>query len=210
MSAARSLKELTVPSIEGLPLKELVAIRKDVAAFEEFRIWLARRLMSAQGLADSAAVFLTGEEIETEISRLRQQLSTSSVIRERLKQDGITIAVQTAIAAFSTAHFGGLALGAAAGTLAGIASALFARDASTVSVLAKIARINRTAADATVGKSGIVKSVPRPLAHFCGEFRTGPKPPTPTIYTKEHLRKIVEQSLQLNTTGNPVRAIRGD
>jgi hypothetical protein len=210
MSTAQGLKELKVPSIEGLPLVELIAIRKDGAAFEEFRLWLARRLMSPQEKPDSATIFLTSEEIEAEISRLRQQLSTSSVIKDRLKQDGITIAVRTVIAAFSTAQLGGLVLGAAAGALAGIASALFARDTNTVSVLAKIARINRTAADATIGRSGIVEGVPRPLRQpFFGEFRTGPKPPTPTTYTKEHLRKIVGQSLRPNTTGNPIRAIPG-
>jgi len=211
MSTAQGLRELKVPSIEGLPLAELVAIRKDGAGFEEFRLWLARRLMSPQERTDVAVISLTSDEIEVEIARLRQQFSTSNVIRERLKQDGVTIAVQTAIAAFSTAQLGGLALGAVAAALAGIASALLARDTSSVSVLAKIARINRTAVDAIAGTSGIVKGVPRPLAQpFCGEFRTGPKSAIPTTYTKEHLRRIVEQSLRQNTTGNPIRAIRSD
>lgn len=208
LTVAQSVNQLKVPSIEGLPLSELVAIRKDELAFQEFRLWLARRLMNPHMKPDSDLIALTSEEIEAEISRLRQRLANSSVVKERLKQDGISIAVHSAIGAITTAQIGEPALGAIAGALAGVSSALFARDRGTVSVLAKLARMNRTSPDAISGKSGIVQGVPRPLAQpFFGEFRLGPKPLIPPTYTKEYLRKVVEQSLKRNTTGNPFRAI---
>jgi hypothetical protein len=206
--AAQSVKDLKVPSIEGLPLSELAAIRKDENAFQEFRVWLARKLMSAEARPEAALISLTSEEIEGEVSRLRERLSTSSVIKERLKQDGISIAVQTTIGIITGGHFGAPVLGATAGALAGIASALLTRDRGAVSILAKLARMNRSSPDATLGKAGIVKGVPRALAQpFFGEFRTGPKPVTSTAYTRAHLRKIVEASLKPNTTGNPFKAI---
>jgi len=206
--AAQSVKDLKLPSIEGLPLSELAAIRKDESAFQEFRVWLARKLMSAEARPGAGLISLTSEEIEGEVSRLRERLSNSSVIRERLKQDGISIAVQTTIGVITGGHFGAPVLGATAGALAGIASALLTRDRDAISVLAKLARMNRSSPDATLGKAGIVQGVPRALAQpFFGEFRAGPRPVIPAAYTKAHLRKIVEKSLSPNTTGNPFKAI---
>jgi hypothetical protein len=208
--AARSVGELRIPSLEDLPLTELIALRKDEAAFEDFRLWLARRLLSLDTRAGAEPVELASAEMEAEVAELRSRLSALNVVKAHLRENGLVIAVSALVGVASGGGLLASAGGAVAVALAGILSSLHSKGQGAPSILAKLARMNRTTPDSIFGGSVITAGIPRPLArHFLGEFRTGPKPAEPTAYTPRHLRKVVEASMRPNQTGNPYRAIKG-
>jgi hypothetical protein len=210
VKVSQDVGKLSVPSLEGLDLAELVAIRKDEVAFNEFRLWLARKLVSTGTSTDPQLIDLTSEEVEAEIAKLRFQLSASNVIKEHLRKEGLKIVVNAVIGAITGSSLGAPIGGATAGGLAGVLSSLLTRGGKPRSVLAKLARMSRVAADGTYGKSGIVPGAPRALSiGFLGEFRNGPKPTEAPLYTAQRLRKVVQASLKPNNTGNLYKAIPG-
>jgi hypothetical protein len=170
---ARNMKELHIPSLEGLPLVELIAIRKNSSAFEEFRTWLARRLVAREPSLQKALLDLTSEEISAEISRLQDQLRNSSVMKTYVKEEGVKVVVGALVGIASTLSLGAPVFGAVAGALAGVGASLVKRDRLTdSSVIALLARMNRVASDATFGESGKLPGLPLALAQpFFGEFR---------------------------------------
>ena len=207
---AQDVGKLNIPSLEDLPLTELVAIRKDEVAFDDFRLWLARRLLSTGTTSDARLIDLTSEEAETEIAKLRSQLSVSSVIKEHLRKEGLIIVVNAIIGTVTGSSVGAPIGGTIAGGLAGVLSSLLTQGGQSGSVLVKLARMNRVAHDGTYGKSGIVPGTPRALAiGFLGEYRTGPKPTEAPVYTAQRLRKVAQASLKPNKTGNLYKAIPG-
>ena len=202
---ALSLEGLTLPSLEGLSLVDLIQIRKEESAFNEFRAWLAQRLLPASGNRTHPSVELTSQEIEIEVNRLRNQLSKSAVIKKFLSENGLRISAQALVGLVMGSAGGQAIAGAAAGTFTGIVSALINRGTQR-GVLAQLATMNRTAPDATFGGSS-PSNLPKPLRMpFFGEFRVGPKRPEEP-FTTAKLRKIVAEALQPNPTNNPFRAI---
>jgi len=209
---ARKVEQLHVPSLEGLSVANLVSIRKDEAAFEEFRSMLARRLLSPAEL-DQAVIDLSGQEIEAEISSLRSQLRTSNVIKGALRDDGVRIVVTALISAGATWKPVVPVATAAAGSLVSVYSALRKRDRNSETVVARLASMTRTAPDAIWGREGLVAkdALPRALAVVpMAEVRTGPNPrPAPAAYTAELLRGVVERAMAPNTTGQALKVVRG-
>jgi hypothetical protein len=207
---ARTVKDLCVPSLEGLDLENLISIRKNASAFEEFRNWLARRLMHVGTDIQNSIIELTSEELTTELNQLREKLRTSNVIKTHIKEDGLKVVVGALVTIASGAALGSVLAGTLAGALAGVATNLFKRDRVPAnSVIAQLAQMNRTAQDATFGQTGKPLGLPRALSQpFLGEFGVGPNVNEVPQYTPSHLRSIVSQALEPNTTGNPYRAVR--
>jgi hypothetical protein len=205
---SKDVSRLQLPSLEDLPLAELLTIRKDAFEFHEFRLWLARKLLSPTYKASLSQLELTSDEIESEIEKLRRSLENSSVIKRFMKENGLKITVSTVASMSAAAAIGQPLLGATVGALGGVLSSLVDRDAKK-GVLAQIARMTRTSSDATYGRDGKPPGLPRPLSlPFLGEVRIGPQVASEQPYDTARLRQIVGQALEPNNTGNPYRAIR--
>lgn len=202
---SRAVQELVVPSLENLSPLEIIAVRKDESAFNEFRLWLSRRLLSASVENARASIQITSQEIEAEIQKLRSQLGNSGVIKQFVRENGLKIAVQTLVGMATSLTVGSPMLGAAAGALSGVVSGMFMRDRKS-GVLTQLARMNRTANDSNLDKKGPPPSFPRVLSlPFFGEMRLGQS--GKQLYTTQHLRQIVMQAMMPNRTGNPYRAL---
>jgi hypothetical protein len=205
LKIARAATQMRVPSLEGAAVRDIIAVREQEDSFEDFRLWLSSKLLNCSNSGGSELVVA---ELENETAKLRSRLSESAIIGEHLKRDGIRFIVTTLVGVASGSGIGRVLPGAVAGGLAGILSSLFERDRNASTVLAKIATMNRTAPDATFGKTGKPSGLPKALAQpFFGEMRVGPAE-SARSYTPSKLRQIVEQSLQPNRTDNPFRAIK--
>jgi hypothetical protein len=167
-AAASATSLLQLPALEGLTPEEFASVRADEDAFDQFRKRF-RRAFGAEHLS-SQAINDVASELEGEIADLRHRLHDSVVLRNALREEGITLALPFILAVATSPTWEKLGTASAIG-LARLLQRLRNRAKGSNEVLVSLARMKRRAPDAI---STVVRRSPGRV--FMGAVRTG-RPP---------------------------------
>jgi hypothetical protein len=176
---ARAVLRLQVPSFRNLSPADVVSIRRNEDAFEEFRLILQRKLFSADGRVEAIAE-QSSAELNSELKAIQKKLSAKKIISDFLVEDGLQILSKAIVGATVGSVTGHTVLGGALPILHQLQKKFRAPASGHNPVLVQLAGFKNVSEEPTLAqRAAYARRLPKALQHIpMGLLAIGPHVPT--------------------------------